>query len=309
MVNECDATPVEVNSIIQESQNLVNVSSEIFNIQIDRSCTASDIKKYAAQGYKVYVINLPIANARREAMVKQLDEAGIEYEIFNATDGYKVKIKNLKQEFFGSDIKNGSAKIEESVRHKITCNPDDENPLEFNYEGSVNHKLRTLSAGEIGIWCSYISIWKDAQKNGHTKIIIFEDDIVLKGNNPKQAIDNFVTHVPENFDLAYLDLHQVKGSQFALTDNEYVNKFSDDSFGYGTWSIMYSNIAIQKLLSLDYYTYPIDDYLWSLIGRHDCVRNCYDPHVGLLTAYVSSVDLLDTLTLTGDYSIHAMGRM
>ena len=264
-----------------------------------------DISKHITEVDKIYVISLENSIERKKAMQKQLNEAGIEYGIFNATDGYKVKIKNLKtnQEFFGSDIKNGSTKIEKSVMYKITCNPDDELPIEFHYLSGLS---KGISAGELGVWCSNRMIWSDIDKNKYKKVIIFEDDIRFKVEDPKQAINDFVTHVPQIFDIAYLDLEQYEGKQHPLPNNEYVNGFGDNSAGYGAWSILYSSEAIKKLLSLSCYSYTLDDFLWSITTNINYKRTeCVDPSI-IIKAYVSSKDLLD---VTGNDSlIKDMGR-
>ena len=212
------------------------------------------------QKYKVYVLNLDRSLKRWENIEQQCQDAGIECLRFSAADGYKVKFKNLQTglEYYGRDIKNKTIKIEKSIIYQITCNPNDNDPTIFNYKGSVNHLGVSLSAGELGIYCSYILIWKDIVKNNDDKVIVLEDDVILMGPNFKQKLENYIEHVPETFDLAYLSIHQDKGTQLPLLENNYVSIFSRDFIGWGTWSILYSNKAAKTLSSLDCYSYPID---------------------------------------------------
>ena len=256
---------------------------------------------------KIYVINLERSVKRREDMIKQLDAAGIKYEIFNAVDGYKVKIKNLKtnEEFSGQDIRNGTAKIEKSLMYIITCDPENESPAQFYYSGSTKNSLnRGASAGELGVLCSNFLIWKGIEKH-HKKAIIFEDDLVFK-KNFKLNLEKFIAHVPETFDLAFIDLNQYKGTQYHLIGNEYVNSFGKGSGAWGAYAVMYSNKAVKTLLSSPCYSYTVDDFFWSVISN-DVYKlpECIDQPL-FLEAYASSYDLLD-VTINGSV-ICEMGR-
>ena len=263
---------------------------------------------YLKQTYKVYVINLDKSVERWKRISTDLDEVGIKYERFSAVNGNQVKLRNIltQEEFSGLDIKNKIAKIEKSVMYEVTCNSDDNNPTIFNYLGSFNHIKKGLSAGELGIWCSNIIIWKDIAKNNYKNAIILEDDVIIKKDIFKQGIHNFVTNVPKTFDIAYLDIHQYKGKQFPLVGNEYVNRFSDKSGGWGAWSILYNEKVINKLLALECYSYTVDDFFWSIItNKHYKKPECVDNSI-TLEVYTSSKDILD---VSGNGSVICeMGR-
>ncbi len=256
---------------------------------------------------KIYVINLDESTERWSKISKQLDAIGIEYQRFSAVDGYKVMIQDLEagKSFLGQDIRNKTARIEKSKLYKIFCTSGNKK-LEFNYTGSFNHIEETISAGEIGLWCSYMLLWKDIADNNEQKVIILEDDIVITDPDFKKKLEDFTTHVPDSFDLAYINLAHFKGTQIPLPNNQYVNRFTPNSKGFGTWSIMYSNKAVKKLLSLDCYSNAIDNLLWSLTtGLFDGHPECKN-RAGTFESYVTSKDLLD---ITKDNSIiHKMGR-
>ena len=245
---------------------------------------------------KIYIINLDISVRRCAVMNEQCNENEITCHRFSGIDGYKVKLKNLStgREFFGVDIKNKTVKIDKSVTYKVTCDPDVDNSTEFNYLGSLNHLGLGASAGEIGIWCSYISIWKDIDKNNYKNIIILEDDVIFKKNFTSN-LNNFISNVPERYDLAFLDAFQHKGSQYSLAGNQYVKGFSSGSRCWGTHAIMYSAKAIKTLLSFNSYTSTVDEFLWDIISNPKQLESCVNNYINL-EAYISSNDLLDTST-------------
>ena len=247
----------------------------------------------SSQNYKIYIINLDNSVDRWNKVKNTLDKAGIKYERFSAVDGYKIKIKNLQteEEFFGEDIKNKIAKIDKSLNYKITCNPESNLPTEFIYQGGLK---KGISPGELGLWCSNKIIWDEAVQKSYKDVLILEDDIVIRTANLKKTIDDFAEHVPKSYDLAYLDVEQYQGKQYSLPGNNYVNGFDSNSAGYGTWSILYSNKGLKKLLSLGCYSYSIDDFIWSITRNTKYKRvECVNSDV-TFEAYSSSIKILDT---------------
>ena len=245
------------------------------------------------------VINLDKATEKWQKISKQLDDANLQYQKFSAIDGYKILVKNLitNEIFSGQAIKDKTASIESNVKHQIICNPSHEKVNEFNYLG------RSIGAGELGVWCSNIELWKNAQKNNYKKIIILEDDVFVKTDHCKQKLENFSSHLPANFDLGYIGVFQYRGLQYPLEDNQYVNKFDSDFGGYGAWAIIYSSKAIQKLLSFDTYRGAIDEFLWDIALNDDYPSELSE---NLLEVYVSSQELLGVSLENSE--ITSMGR-
>lgn len=255
---------------------------------------------------KVFVINLDSATDRLEKISSQLEMAGIEFERFPAVNGYNVQIKNLhnNQIFSGADIKAGTNKLVHGQVHTILCNPGEEKAISFIF---IHNSRYGASAGELGIWCSFQSIWEIINEKKFNKTIIFEDDIKLK--NPitfKNDLNNFLAYTPESFDIGYLDLQrQVKGTKIALPNNTYVNSFTKGSITHGNHAIVYAQKAVSKLLSSPCYTDAIDIYLWKVTEEDSKARPlCLIEPINL-ESYVSSVDLID---LAGGSIINEMGR-
>ncbi len=219
----------------------------------------------------IFIVNLPSSENRREKIKEQLDKFALNYSFFEATDGYKIKITDLAtgDSFTGLDIKNNKNKFGYQSTYKITCDPSDVNPFEFKYSEILKDWNDPITAGELGIWCSYLRLYKKINDEKIEDAIIFEDDIIIKSENFDKELSNFIKHVPKDYDMAFLDLNLHKGQQFQLADNPYINKFSQDAKAWGNYAILYSKKIIEKLLSIDTYSQRIDNYIWDLANQQD----------------------------------------
>lgn len=93
---------------------------------------------------KIFVINLERSHTRRERMIKNLSESGLEYEIFPAVDGSK-EFKELAH---------------------------------YNDKKRRFLRIRPLTRGEIAAFASHYRLWKKCVELNEP-IIIFEDDAEL----------------------------------------------------------------------------------------------------------------------------------
>jgi ankyrin repeat protein/GR25 family glycosyltransferase involved in LPS biosynthesis len=229
-----------------------------------------------------YIINLDRAKDRWNKVAPQLSRANIKYKRFKAIEGKDLLFKNaLTNEIFnGNDLQNRSVSTAPNNVHQVICNPNENNPITFNYSGQLLKK-----PGEFGLWCSNKMIWLDALKNNYNNIIIFEDDIKIKVNNINEEIDVFITHLPANYDLGYLDFKPRNGTQYSLPGSKYVNGFDENFFSWGTHAIVFSKKAIKKLLSFSSYTGAIDIFYW-LYSKSRNLNNINKPL--LLETYSSS---------------------
>lgn len=241
---------------------------------------------------KIFVINLDASTDRLNTFTQQFNAAGIEFERFSAINGYNIKIQDLtaNNSFTGANLKHKTAAMQKNKIYKIICNPEEEKLVEFNY----TRGKEGFSAGELGLWCSNIAIWKNAIAANLNRIIVFEDDISLKNAKIfKEQLNNFISHIPESFDIAYLDARQYKGTQKLLPNNPYVNIFSKGSGTWGTHAILYSKKGLEKILSKSCYHEAIDNFFWNKASNDQIVKSqCVTTPIDLET-YVSSQDLLD----------------
>jgi GR25 family glycosyltransferase involved in LPS biosynthesis len=143
-----------------------------------------------------------------------------------------------------------------------------------------------------------------ALKEGYSSIVVFEDDIKINNvTNFKKKLGDFVDHIPETFDIAYVDL--AIGRKSKIKGNDYVSKILKNIATYGTWAVAYSDKGIKKLLDFSLYTYPIDLFLNSKNSLKASSKQLKQEK-DWLELYVASEDLLD---VSGDNStIFEMGR-
>lgn len=250
-----------------------------------------------------YVINLNTSIAKWHNANKQLDPTGLRYQKFNAAHGYAIKITNIQTNttFFGMDIKDHAAKIESDTLYKLSCNPGDNNPVEMKYISDGG-----LSAGELGVWCSNKMIWEDAHTHNYSKIIVFEDDFVIR-QGFKKKLHAFINHIPNTFDLAYLNDRGGKGV-FHLPNNSLIKGFEDYYANSNIVAVMYSQQGIRKLLSVDHYFDVIDYFFWCLTTgttNGHSYKEC-SSYKGYLEAYASYDGLIGVTNIASDIAM--MGR-
>ncbi len=262
-----------------------------------------------------YVINLDIATKRWKSASERINNLNITYSRFSATNGLLIKITETqtKEEFFGIDIKNKINKIKEDITYNINCDPENQNSFNFTFKGYLNYIGNTISAGELGIWCSVLRALQDAKNKNYQQIIIFEDDVAPY---PTMQVDlsTFLKHLPQTYDLAYIGV-TLQGENNTIKINDFVNGFTRDAYGYGAHAVIFSNKAINKILSVKEYTLAIDRWFWCYSTGKINYKNNYFPnskcneYVGSLETYYSSVKMLDVLKICDEYSITEMGRI
>jgi glycosyl transferase family 25 len=262
-----------------------------------------------------YVINLDIATKRWNSVSERLNQLNIKYSRFSATNGLLIKITETqtKEEFFGIDIKNKTNTIKEDITYNINCDPENQNSLNFAFKGYLNYIGNTISAGELGIWCSGLRALQDAKNNNYQQIIIFEDD-VAPYPNMQADLSTFLKYLPQTYDLAYIGV-TLLGKNNTIKINDFVNGFTRDAYGYGAYAVIFSNKAINKILSVKEYTLAIDRWFWCYSTGKINYQNNYFPnskcneYVDSLETYYSSVKMLDVLKICDEYSITKMGRI
>jgi len=253
---------------------------------------------------KFYFINLDHSIQKHALQINQCKEAGIECERVAAIHGDNITLEDTrtKQTFSGLAIRNNISSTTPNHLYKITCNPKDENQISFLW-----YENKKGSSGELGLWCSNVILWHKIKEKGYKIVVVTEDDIVLiSPASFSKDLDNFITNLPEDFDLGFLDLKQHKGKQTPLEGNKFVNNFTTKSAGWGTWALALSSKGIDKLLSANCYGLAIDNFYWSnidnsFIPKVKCLKNDLS-----LKIYASSKKIIKTLG--GGSEICAMGR-
>ena len=209
-----------------------------------------------------FVISLDRSSKRWDKISSLFNAIGLPYQKFKAIDGYEAQLTNSQtgQIFTGYDIKTKSITMDSEIVYKITCDP--KVPQEtFNLTGGGKD---VFNAGEIGVLCSHMTLWKLAAKTNYNRIVVFEDDFSAKPDDFIEKLNHFIKDLPISFDLAYIDAWHSKGTKIPLAnDLKHISYFSKDSVWMGMWAYIFSNKFAQKIVTVDPYIRSIDQYLFA----------------------------------------------
>lgn len=163
----------------------------------------------------IYIINLPRRTDRKKLMEYKLNKIGIiDYEFFDATDGYDKKY--------------------DEIYDKIK--------KQFN------------SRGALGLILTYIRLLKDAYVKKYTSIMILEDDINAHIHINKQSLVSVFADVltKKDYDIIWLGANQPKISETQINDvkskNMYLPEPKKNNYTYGTYSMILTYDCIAKLI-------------------------------------------------------------
>jgi glycosyl transferase family 25 len=144
---------------------------------------------------KIFVMNLDQHKERWQKVSKQLDDAKLKYTRFNAILGHNAVIVNQNGDrYVGLDLKNGKLKFEYNKTYQIHCRNAD-------WIYYVSDPKHSLSAGEIGIYCSHYEIINEIANKNLRYGLIFEDDIVLA-----KGFKEYLTKVINNINNPDIEL-------------------------------------------------------------------------------------------------------
>jgi glycosyl transferase family 25 len=208
---------------------------------------------------KIYVINLEKSTQRWEKVSKSLDQLDINYERFNATNALDIMVidKESKVSYSGLALKNDLSLLKYYRKYTVICNPEDSNPLHFNYERiEVDYKY---SIGYLGVMCSNFMIAKEIVENKYKYAIIFEDDIAVTPNDFKTKLANYLKHLPNTFDIAYLGVYSDKNQQLKV--NDYVNSFAPEANFFCRMGVVLSYKGAEKFLLNELYWGSFDHFI------------------------------------------------
>lgn len=235
----------------QEFNETYDTSKNLYNEQLT--------KRIAEEIDKIYVINLDDTSARWSSVSHSLDKLDIDYHRYQAINFMNIKVIDQKSniEFMGSELKNNQSLLEYYNQYSIICNPNDQEKFTFNFVHiPVDYQYNIKY---LGIMCSNFMIAKEIIDNAYKNIIIFEDDIVIKPNNFKEKLFNYISHLPPNFDLAYLGVYSDKGEQEKV--NDYVNKFKPEANFFCRMGLIMSYKGASQFLANDPYWGSLDHYI------------------------------------------------
>ncbi|MGB4191278.1 MAG: glycosyltransferase family 25 protein [Rickettsiales bacterium] len=248
---------------------------------------------------KIYFINMDKSIDRLKNVQNQCKAADIECSRFPAVNGYNVLIENsIGKSFFGIDLMNTKTQLPENQKFKITCDPKSRDITTYNIIGDSS-----VSAGQLGGWCSVIEIMKNAKRNNYKNILIFEDDIKIENpTNFANKVSNILSHTPKNFDFLFLGLSVNKGFLSPLKSNTLISSASNNFMGYGLHSYVVSNKGIEKFLSYDAYDFTAKDvFIWNHASTSDiqAAENSFECYASSENLVYQNYDFQSLLTEMG----------
>ena len=99
--------------------------------------------------------------------------------------------------------------------------------------------------GTVGCYLSFLSAFNLARRNGYSYVCIMEDDAVFTMPNFREAMDYFMSQLPERWDSLYL-------GHYPFDENEVPERFSDNLFRldnhHGHHAVLYTAAGVKKVL-------------------------------------------------------------
>ena len=192
----------------------------------------------------IYVINLERSKRRMVNISNQCEKAGLKFQRWNAYDGSKLDLNNLKR------------------RNLLTKN-------------------NKMMVGAIGCSLSHISLWQNTLKNtDHENLLIIEDDCIIPPDF-KKKLNLYMKQVPKNWDIVYLGASNINGKR--ISKNILIPKTVKDSastFNTGTYCMLIKRRILPLLLKKHIpISGNIDQTMKNKLFKHLNVYYLYPPLV------------------------------
>ncbi|NMP14986.1 glycosyltransferase [Thalassotalea sp. Y01] len=150
---------------------------------------ATDIKKVNDVFDHVYMVNLKHKVENRLKVAKHLKDSGIDFELFEATNGYIGEPAEVFKKYQTRSL------------GQLTKFP------QFNELELKRGKGFIESAGAVGYIFTYLRIVRDAKQKGYKRILIVEDDVILS-ESFEQDFTRFIDNVADDWKILQLGASQ-----------------------------------------------------------------------------------------------------
>jgi len=166
---------------IEENRQQINedsIPNASYTAIVEKQSSKTFIENSVLNKYfdNIYVVNLKHKVTDRLKVAHHLKSHGINFEIFEATNGY-----------IGEPLK----KYEEYCKRELG---DFKRYPEYSEKEKRRAKPYIESAGVVGYIYSYLKILKDAKKQGYRRIFILEDDVILS-NDFEVQFNKFINNI------------------------------------------------------------------------------------------------------------------
>jgi len=230
---------------------------------------------------EILVTNMPQSASRWNRVSTNLNEVGVDFKRFVATYGGDILITDLttNEARYGVSYKDNKEKTASNNPYQIDCKPGKEENFSFNIQA-----VKELVPGQLGIWCTYIDVWKYGVENELDNLVVLQDDALPKKDDQfKPWLNSYVEHLPDDYHIAFLDHVIGLGKTKLIPGNKYVTNFTNRYDGYGAWAMVFSLEGMKQLLSFEQYDNTMDMFL--LHSRVNYVYNYHDNKLNVYGAY------------------------
>ena len=150
---------------------------------------------------EVFLINLDYRKDRLERFKRTYNLKNIKCSLVKAVDAKKLDIEKLKKNNLIGNYGLKTLKIDKRTHH---------------------HQFNTV--GAIGCYMSHIKTWQKILKSKCKYGLIFEDDIEFNNYMTEDIICNYISNLPNNWDILLLSKNRV--TMYKIKNNLYkVKKF------------------------------------------------------------------------------------
>ena len=118
---------------------------------------------------------------------------------------------------------------------------------------------------DIGCFFSHLALWNECYKNAYDKILVFEDDVVIKPFF-RTKLKVFLQKIPQDFDIAFLgyrDNFKFRSEQFKQISR----------IGMHAYVINLRKKKLRNFISNFYSMFPIDYMVWAASENLKCYFN------------------------------------
>ena len=211
------------------------------NTLIDKNIISKDTLKISKiSKLKIIIITLKEYGIRSNELIENLNELGIEYEIFNGVNGKNIQIQNTEHEHI------------KLLYYEL-------NATFYDMTKRLNGNIMTN--GELGAAWSHMNIYKKLLKDdNYDNYIILEDDSLI--NTTIEHFKTLLLNIPDKFDI----IHIAKSEWFNFIKISNVNDYYyniEHNFFSCAGGYIISKVGANKLLNISdgWINIPADDLL------------------------------------------------
>lgn len=244
--------------------------------EVDKSSPVNSFLNYYFDN--IYVVNLKFKIVDRLTVTEHLKKHGINFEVFEATNGYEGEAFNKFKEYEKRELGDLKRYPKYSETEKRRGHPYIE------------------SAGAVGYIYTYLRILEDAKKSGYKRFLILEDDILLS-ENFERKFKNFIQSVDQDWKILLLGASQFVWDSIDLNiANKKGFYFPESTEGvntYGSFAIAFDFSIIDELIEAESAFEATFDYLplGELYERY--FEKCFVAYPNIIMPDVSTSTLRD----------------